>query len=93
VLKKKGRGACDAGPVEANLEDRKHYSALASKLQLGIDARSSVSLSPMESAFLAGLVDLAQRGDASIAPADDVDPSELRRAIHALVLARGGARP
>jgi hypothetical protein len=47
------------------------------------------SLSPMENAFLAGLVYLAQRGDASIAPADDVAPHEIRRAIHALVRAKG----
>jgi hypothetical protein len=49
-----------------------------------------VSLSPMESAFLAGLVDLAQRVDASIATADDVAPDEIRRAIRTLVRPKGG---
>jgi len=37
VLKKKGLGACDAGPVEATLEDA-HCSALASKSQPFIGA-------------------------------------------------------
>jgi hypothetical protein len=51
------------------------------------------SLSPMENAFLAGLVDLAQRGDASIAPADDVVPHQLRQAVVALLRAKSEDEP
>lgn len=41
-------------------------------------------LSSMQAAFLGALVDLAQRGDASIAPTGAVDPIELRQAVVAL---------
>jgi hypothetical protein len=47
----------------------------------------------MESAFLGALTALAQRGDASITPAGDVAPDELRRAIHALVRAKAEVAP
>jgi hypothetical protein len=47
----------------------------------------------METAFLAGLVDLAQRetGDESISlPSGPVEPRELRRVVVALLRARDG---
>jgi hypothetical protein len=49
------------------------------------------SLTTLQAAFLGALVDMAQReaGDVSISPADDVAPHEIRRAIHALVRAKG----
>jgi hypothetical protein len=48
---------------------------------------------PIQAAFLAGLLDLAQRetSDESIAlPSGPVDPIELRQVIIALLRARGG---
>jgi hypothetical protein len=55
----------------------------------------AAKLTPMESAFLAGLVDLAQRetDDAAIAlPTGVVEPGELRQAIVALTCAAKGER-
>jgi hypothetical protein len=42
------------------------------------------NLSPMQSAFLAGLVGRAKRTDPSITPVADVDPNQLRAAVVSL---------
>jgi hypothetical protein len=79
---------------------REIRSALAGKICLNAiqpQAKNQdgkrVSLLPMQAAFLAGLLDLAQRetSDESIAlPSGPVDPIELRQVIIALLRARGG---
>jgi hypothetical protein len=48
------------------------------------DGQAKVALTPMERAFLGALTALAQRGDASITPAGDVAPDELRATVVAL---------
>ena len=53
---------------------------------------ASGGLSPMQSAFLAGLVDLAQRetrAELIALPTGAVKPHELRQAVAALLCAKG----
>lgn len=66
-------------------------SETPSKKQRG-NQEASGGLSPMQSAFLAGLVDLALRqavAELIALPTGHVDPVELRQAVVALLRARG----
>jgi hypothetical protein len=87
VLKKKGLGACDTGPVKVASEGALN-SRPAAKSQVK-KQNSGGGLTPMQFAFLGALSALARRSDSSITPTGDVAPHELRQAVVALVRAKG----